>query len=303
MLSTVSWNTSDAASSELRDALVKFWLSAPTDQVSTLWLGPVGDATKRLVSRLSEEYKFAPHQVRQRDELGSWFNEHTLQHPLALQYMIANFLYSPPGLLAINNIDSFFPEWFVSAYTELYQLKTTPAIPKSPLPPQTTPAGSAYSAIDFGPFPSSLAALSANRVHLNRLLGLANLYYIDPEDKEIAQETLDARHRLATLILAEDESKLEKLWETDLSDRYWALVRSGIQNENLTSDDSRIKDMVTKHLTPSLGGPGLGSPGSMNAFLVSMLYYLPGSMKVESPHTKLPAWLLQGYETVFHSSQ
>ena len=32
-----------------------------------------------------------------------------------------------------------------------------------------------------------------DRIFLNRILGLSNLYYIDPEDKEILQELRDVR--------------------------------------------------------------------------------------------------------------
>ena len=38
---------------------------------------------------------------------------------------------------------------------------------------------------DFGQFPDTLQELVGNRIQLNRLLGLSNLYYIDPEDQEI----------------------------------------------------------------------------------------------------------------------
>ena len=41
---------------------------------------------------------------------------------------------------------------------------------------------------DFGDFPNSLKELVNNRIQLNRMLGLSNLYYIDPEDEEILKE-------------------------------------------------------------------------------------------------------------------
>ena len=45
--------------------------------------------------------------------------------------------------------------------------------------------------------------------------------------------------------------------------------------------------------------PGLGEvsvPGSLNAFLIVMVYFLPGSMKVDDASRKIPSWLLSGYE-------
>ena len=73
-----------------------------------------------------------------------------------------------------------------------------------------------------------------NRIQLNRLLGLSNLYYIDPEDQEILHELRQVRLSLIEAIERCPESDLEQLWSTDLGDRYWALVRSGIQKEFLT---------------------------------------------------------------------
>ena len=71
-----------------------------------------------------------------------------------------------------------------------------------------------------------------NRIQLNRLLGLSNLYYIDPEDQEILQELRQVRLSLIEAIERCPESDLDQLWSTDLGDRYWALVRSGIQKES-----------------------------------------------------------------------
>ena len=42
-------------------------------------------------------------------------------------------------------------------------------------------------------FLNTLQELVGNRIQLNRLLGLSNLYYIDPEDQEILHELRDVR--------------------------------------------------------------------------------------------------------------
>ena len=48
---------------------------------------------------------------------------------------------------------------------------------------------------NFGDFPSTLGEFVSNRLQLNRLLGLSNLYYIDPEDAEIRAELLQMRRQ------------------------------------------------------------------------------------------------------------
>ena len=61
---------------------------------------------------------------------------------------------------------------------------------------------------DFGVFPDTLQELVGNRIQLNRLLGLSNLYYIDPDDQEILQELRQVRLSLIGAIERCPESEL-----------------------------------------------------------------------------------------------
>ena len=130
------------------------------------------------------------------------------------------------------------------------------------------------------------------------MLGLANLYYIDPEDQEIMSELKQLRRDFVRALQNCSEDQFESLWSGDVGDRYWAIVRSGIQKEPLASEDELIKDKVTEQLTPSLGG-GFDQPGSVGAMLIAMLYFPPGTMKVDGAEKKLPAWLLPNYQEIF----
>ena len=154
---------------------------------------------------------------------------------------------------------------------------------------------------DFGKFPNTLHELMSNRLQLNRLLGLSNLFYIDPEDEEIRDELLKFRLSLAKIIMNTDHSVIQYAFSSDFSDRYWALVRSGIQSVPLSPDEEQLKEDVKNRLTPELGG-GFGNPDSLSAFLVAMMLYQPGTMRVDDPDTKLPAWLISGYKEIFSSA-
>ena len=135
-------------------------------------------------------------------------------------------------------------------------------------------------------------------MQLNRLLGLSNLYYIDQEDQDILAELVELRQQLNNLILACPEHQLEGLFAADLADRYWALVRSGVQKEPLDGAAEQLKSTIIAKLQPGQGG-GFGTPGALNAFLVAMTLFAPGSMQVEAPEQKLPVWLQDGYHKVF----
>ena len=141
----------------------------------------------------------------------------------------------------------------------------------------------------------------SDRVQLNRLLGLSNLYYIDPEDTEIKTELAEIRSKLATAIINCPEDSLQQFWATDLGDRYWSLIRSGFQVEPLSESDTVIKNNAVSRLNPSSGG-GFGTPGAINSFLVAMMYFLPGTVKVDDPEKKLPQWLLPAYLEIFSNA-
>ena len=94
------------------------------------------------------------------------------------------------------------------------------------------------------------------------------------------------------------EQELEGIWESDLGDRYWALVRSGIQSEPMTPSEEEMKHAVTQKLNPAVGG-GFGTPGAINAVLVAMVFFEPGTMKISDAEQKLPGWLLSSYQQIF----
>ena len=80
---------------------------------------------------------------------------------------------------------------------------------------------------------------------------------------------------------------MESIWASDFGDRYWSLVRSGIQKEPLNPEEELKKHAATRKLNPSVGG-GFGTPGAINALLVAMTLFEPGSMRITNPEQKLP---------------
>ena len=299
------WTLAGLTAGSNRDVLARFWLAAPEDLLPSLWSSPVGESTKQLVRQLDSQYAFGPDQIALRNAIGQRLQA-GFQAPMAIQLLIANFLYSPPGLLTIQNPQANLPSWLLSDYQSLYE--AVPSVPApvaeqavaAPTQTQQVPATNLPQP-DFGLFPATLQELVGNRIQLNRLLGLSNLYYIDPEDQEILQELRQVRLSLIEAIERCPESELEKIWATDLGERYWALVRSGIQKEALTPAEEHKKQAVTQALNPSAGG-GFGRPGAVNAFLIAMVMFEPGTMKVEGAEHKLPGWLLPQYQQVFAES-
>ena len=297
-LPTHPWSLATCANSNQRDRLVAFWLAAPEDLIQGLWSSQVGEISKLMIRSLKPDSVFSPEQVSLRNAIGEKLAA-GLQAPMAPQLLLANFLYSPPGLLQISNAQDQLPGWLLADYRALYEQAAQPATtdqsqnvvqPATDLPEP-----------DFGDFPATLQELVGNRIRLNRLLGLSNLYYIDPEDQEILQELRQVRMSLIEAIERCPEEQLENIWATDLGDRYWALVRSGIQKEAMTPTEEQKKHLVTQNLNPNAGG-GFGTPGAINAILIAMVLFEPGTMKISDADKKLPVWLLPSYKQIFAQS-
>ena len=235
-----------------------------------------------MVRALTPQTSFTPEQVATRDAIGARLQA-GFQAPMAIQLLLANFLYSPPGLLTIANAEKQLPQWLISDYQELYsvcwhchprhrhslRLNNRQRKFRQPFRRSLISAS----------FQHTLQELVGNRIQLNRLLGLSNLYYIDPEDQEILQELREVRLALISAIEQCPEHQLESIWASDLGDRYWALVRSGVQKEPMTPVEEQKKHAATQKLNPSVGG-GFGTPGAVNAVLVAMTLFEPGSMRI-----------------------
>ena len=157
------------------------------------------------------------------------------------------------------------PAWLLPTYRQTYAIQPPAA---APVLTQSTP--------------STLLEFAASRIQLNRLLGLSNLYYIDPKDEEIRQDLQSLRLLLCQLILACPPLELESIFSPDLADRYWALVRSGIQGVIILPDEEAIQDIA------------LSQPQELRSLLVALCYQQPSPSILDQVPIDLPGWLLSG---------
>ena len=178
------WTLAGLSDGSSRDVLARFWLAAPEDLLPSLWSSPVGESTKQLVRQLDPKYPFTPDQIALRNAIGQRFQA-GFQAPMAVQLLIVNFLYSPPGLLRIENPEANLPGWLLPDYQSLYgSVPSMPAPAAAPVSQAQKVPETGLPQPDFGAFPATLQELVGNRIQLNRLLGLSNLFYIDPEDQK-----------------------------------------------------------------------------------------------------------------------
>ena len=258
------WSLSDAAAGQHREEVARFWIHAPEDALEMLWDSVFGEATRLLITQLTPTTAFSSGQLQLRDELFGLMRR-GFNQPGAVKTMIAAFLLSPPGTLAISNPETKMPPWLVPTYRQVYEVAPPAAAPVLTQSP-----------------PSTLQEFAANRIQLNRLLGLSNLYYIDPEDEEIRQDLQSLRLLLCQLILACPPQELDSLFQPDLADRYWALVRSGIQTVPTLPDEKTIKDVA------------FSQPKDLRSLLVALCYQQPSPAILDQVPVDMPGWLLSG---------
>ena len=67
----------------------------------------------------------------------------------------------------------------------------------------------------------------------------------------------------------------------------------------MTPTESK-KHAVTEKLNPASGV--FRTPGALNAILVAMVLFEPGTMKISDAEQKLPSWLLPSYQQIFAQS-
>ena len=257
-----AWSLSDAAAGLHREEIARFWIHAPDDALEMLWDSVFGETTRLLISQLTPLTAFSSAELQLRAELFGVMRQ-GFNQPVAVKTMIAAFLLSPPGTLTISNPETKMPAWLLPTYRQVYEV-TPPAEA-----PVITPSP-----------PSTLQEFAASRIQLNRLLGLSNLYYIDPEDQEIRQDLQGLRMILCQLILDCPPQELDGLFQPDLADRYWALVRSGIQSEAILPAEETIKDFA------------LSQPNDLRSLLVALCYQQPSPSILDQVPIDVPGWLL-----------
>ena len=258
------WSLSDAAAGQHREEVARFWIHAPDDALEMLWDSVFGEATRLLITQLTPLTAFSPGQLHLREELFGLMRQ-GFNQPGAVKTMIAAFLLSPPGTLQISDPEVKMPDWLLPTYRHTYQIQ----------PPAAAPVLSHS-------IPSTLQEFAASRIQLNRLLGLSNLYYIDPEDQDIRQDLQGLRLLLCQLILDCPPQELNSLIQPDLADRYWALVRSGIQAVPTMPDEETIKDFA------------FSQPKDLRSLLVALCYQQPTPSILDQVPIDMPGWLLSG---------
>ena len=96
------------------------------------------------------------------------------------------------------------------------------------------------------------------------------------------------------LMLSVGRNELARHFQSDFGDRFWAMAQSGIQKENLDSNEISQRDALQKWLSET--PQSLHQEGGIQRFAAVLLFNSPGSVRLADPDRNLPAWFAEGFK-------
>ncbi len=118
---------------------------------------------------------------------------------------------------------------------------------------------------------------------INRAIGCANLYYIDPTDRSIIEELRQIRRQIAEFWLNTAPEQLQNFYQSHLGQAYQKLVSSSFQQEPLTPTEQTFVQQLANELML-----GMKSPKAINYLLAAQLYR---PVQIPPNTQGIPDWL------------
>ena len=249
--------------------LSQFLAEAPTDFLEQLMSGQFGRVYRLFLERCCTTKFSSTAAENRRNNLSQQLRQVGCETPAGWVVLLALFPLFPPDQLQGRDAAAKLPSWLHALYTARYEA-ISPSISNTTEHPGFE-----------------------DRIFLNRILGLSNLYYIDPEDQEILEELREIRLQTVQLMLNVGRDELGRQFQSDFGDRFWAMAQSGIQKESLNSIEIQQRDAMQQWLTKL---PTVFIKRGLQRFAAVLLFNAPGSVRLADPDSNLPAWFTDGYK-------
>jgi hypothetical protein len=256
-------------------AIVDFLDRSPLDFLEPLLASPFGRVYGLFLQRCCTQKFDSALCIAKRDELSHRLRQIGCENEESWALLLSIFILFPPDQLKVDDASSKLPAWLYSIYKDRYESSPN-------LSPQSEPSSEPTGNPSFN-----------DRIFLNKILGLSNLYYIDPEDQEILDELREVRLQTVDLMLSTTSEELGRQFLSDFGDRYWAMAQSGIQKVAHNSIESQKRDALQHWLSTTPNS--LHQEGGIQRFSAILLFNPPGSVQIANPAQNLPQWFLEGY--------
>ena len=250
----------------------EFLTQAPTDFLEPLLTSPFGRVYRLFLERCCTEKFLGTQAENRRNHLSQRLRQVGCETPEGWAVLLAIFPFFPPHQLKVEDATAKLPNWLYGIYADRYEES------KTSKPSQSSTGQPVFD----------------DRIFLNRILGLSNLYYIDPEDKEILHELREVRLQTVQLLLSSGRDELGRQFQSDFGDRFWAMAQCGVQKESLDAIEVQQRDGIQQWLSQTPNS--LSQEGGIQRFAAALLFNQPGSIRLSDPESNLPAWFIEGYK-------
>jgi hypothetical protein len=258
--------------------MARFLQSAPADFLEPLLASPFGRVYKLFLERCCQRPITGQAAEQLKQELSQQLRLTGFSGSEGHALLLALMPFYAPGNLKVEDAPAKLPSWLLELYRLRYEPATAPGSSGPASPTNQTDGTPSFN----------------DRIFLNRMLGLSNLYYIDPEDQEILQELRQVRLQTVELLLGCSARELGEYFSADFGDRFWAMAQSGVQKEALDSNELAQRDAIQTWLSTTPNS--LHAEGGIQRFAAALLFSEPGSVRLAQPEQNLPAWFVEGYK-------
>jgi hypothetical protein len=279
-----------------RHCLSRLWLEAPVDQLAELWLGPIGQLQRQLITSPLRQQPLSRDERRWRHRLLEALSTNA---PTAdrWNHLLAVLAYLESEALPEAVKADELPSWLGEFSTWCSAGRATP---KGLLGPSGSASDQSVSAAtepeqprsDTSPLPrlittepeQLLEQLSSDSIQ-KRSLGLLRLLQVDPDDQEVIEELQALRLMLAQLLLDVSADSLETLYRSPIGDLYRQLVQSSLCRRELSDSEEGHRDLLMQLLLEH-------NTGRDEALLLAVALFHPiERIEINLNTFDLPAWL------------
>ncbi|MGD1936329.1 MAG: glycosyltransferase family 4 protein [Cyanophyceae cyanobacterium] len=267
---------------EMRKQVAQFWLNSPADALETLYNSSLGGAYQQLLHSGFQQNPLTDDEQQLLQGLTQAVSQ-GLEQPGGVNALLGVMLYFPPDKMQVRDAENRLPSWLWPDYKQCF-------------------AGAM--AQDSGVTPSASVPVSPempadakplwDESFLSQLLGCANLYTVSPADPKVINRCRETRQEIASLWLQVPAEALEQIYKGPLGQNYRAFLKSGFHREPLLEPEKSCLQELSEAVKQ-----GFDSPFGLQALLGVMLYLPPGAMQVRDAESRLPAWLLGDYQSIF----
>ena len=295
-----------------RHRLSSFWLEAPIDQLEILYRGAIGRAYRELLLGSLPGLPLAPDEASWKEGLARRLQEH-FETPERPNLLLAVMPYCAPGRMRLENPLTSLPPWLQAEYGHCFDpelLRLTPPPPGLLQPaaasPNLTTTALAEPTEDQDQLPPPAPTPTTWTEPLpvvgelrgdeafsrfqdsdftDRMVGLINLFRLDPDDPEVIGELERLRRLLAQVWLDVSPASLEALYRSPMGMVYRELLAS-----DFGALPTPAQDQGNVHaLTEAAGDQE--HPAMAQALLAVMPFHPQGRMRLGSGQDRLPVWL------------